>query len=979
MQRLLLSVSLLLSVQDSAAQQWTSGTVPYWRDVNQAVFTEANVLVAVGGRRVNDAIQGIYTSADFGNSFNVISDIPSTTWLRSVHFPSATVGYASGDGGKLLRTADAGVSWETLSSGIPVNLYGIMAPGPTVAYAVGGGGDDDRFILATADGGDSWQTVHQSAGAQLNDVHMTGLLEGVAVGAESTVLITVDGWQTPFAESLPVVTDLYAVTASPDGELFAVGGSEGFSAILRKQGPGSLWEAILYEEGDVLRDIRFLNADTAYATGGETLLISTDGGDTWNPISLPEPEYELELRTIAVAPGPVLFLMGLGGTYHRYSGTDLQPTVQTGAASVTGSGTVQFSGIVFTAGLPGMVSFQYGTDPDLSTFMETSGSPVQSALSVAVSQSVFGLPADQTYYYRCRLQLNSGSVLLGGIMAIEVTENPTVMQLFPASMVNPSGAVLNARVKQLPSPATVSFEVTMPGGAIVEVPGSPSYIDDSGQHDIEGMLSGLSPNTSYPFKLKVTFDDAPQFPMYQGELHVYTGANTIPNPDFEEWEQVEGEKPTEWFNIFMPVSRVTPGHESDNAVRLEITPTDRGAILQGLIGNDLLGFVGIPYSSRPDSVRGRLRYSVVEGDTAMILVGFKSQGQVIAFNVNRFTGASQGEGFELLSFPITYTSSDIPDEMIIAVIPSNMLNEEAPQLSGSWMEIDDIGFNAGHPPVPNGDFEQWTDFSYIRPVQWNFAEHDRMGVYEDPAYQTVGRSSVAQSGNYAVLMRNLAITPSIVLNGGLSTGFSDEDDNASFPINYRPHALNGHFQFHNQGIDTLGVECHLFKNGEVIGSASFQNMDSAAAYGVFTAIVSYMDEETIPDSAAIRFRMHITLGLEAQTSYAIVDNLRFDGFEGDIIVNRSEQINGTPFCAAVHPNPGSAYVNIRLTGFQGESAIVNIFDMVGRQVLPSLALNVSDTQGQMGIETSSLSPGIYIIYISGEFQRTGLRWVKASR
>lgn len=977
--KLVLSLLLVLLGAESFAQQWTSGIVPYWRDVNDAVFTESNVLVAVGGRRVNDAIEGIYRTPDFGNTFSPMADAPGTSWLRSVHFANSLVGYASGDEGKLLRTLDAGLSWEPLESGVTVNMYCIMAPTESMAFAVGGGGVDDRFILATADGGSEWETVHQSAGTQLNGIHMSSVTDGVAVGHGGTVLITTDGWQTPVPDASPTVADLYAVTASPDGALYAVGGLEGTSVIIRKENAGSAWEAVLDGAGDILKDVQFLNADTAYATGGQTLLMSADGGDTWMPITVPDPEFEIEfdLQTVAVAPGPILFLMGSGGQYFRYAASNLTPTVQTGDASVIGNGSLQFNGVVFSAGMPGVVSFLYGTDPTLATSTETVGTDVQTAMSIAVSEGVNGLQTDAEYFYRCKLQLNSGAVYLGNIHSVELPHNPMVLELFPASMVNSASAVLNARVKMLPSSATVSFEVTMPGGEIVEIPASPSYIEDGGLYDVEGMLTGLAPNTSYPYSLKVVLDDLPLFPVYQGELHVYTGSNTIPNPDFEEWELVEGEKPDVWMNIFGPVSRVSPGHESPTAVRMEATPSARGAILQGFIGEDVLAFTGIPYMSRPDSVFGYFRYAVMEGDTAFLVLGFKSSEEVISMEFFPITGSSEGAGFQRMAFPIEYSSEAIPDEMFLALTSCNVVNRDIPEISGSWIEADNIGFGDQHPPVANGDFEAWSDYSYQRPTGWAYAEHSYMGVYNDPDQQVVSQTDDSQNGEQALHIQNVVLAPFLVMNGRMSTGQNDEDDSPSFPVGHRPHALNGQFKFIPATMDTLVIECRLYEAGQLVGTGAFQYSDSVTDYGVFTAIIAYDQEDVEPDSANIMVGIRLNPDFpDGVQTYAIVDNFRFDGFEGDILVSTADLTDSSPFHATIYPNPGSTALTVHLEAFSDEYVQIDLVDMQGRQVVSTTFLQVSDHKGRIDIDTASLPAGLYLVRITGSKQMVAMRWVK---
>src|SRR3974390_3388132 len=79
-------------------------------------------------------------------------------WLSSVAFVSPQAGWAVGEGGTILHTADGGQSWQAQSSGTKQWLGSVGFVSPQAGWAVGDGGT----ILHTADGGQSWQ--QQSSG-----------------------------------------------------------------------------------------------------------------------------------------------------------------------------------------------------------------------------------------------------------------------------------------------------------------------------------------------------------------------------------------------------------------------------------------------------------------------------------------------------------------------------------------------------------------------------------------------------------------------------------------------------------------------------------------------------------------------------------------------------------------------------------------------------------------------------------------------
>jgi len=72
-------------------------------------------------------------------------------------------------------------------------------------------------------------------------------------------------------------------------------------------------------------------------------------------------------------------------------------------------------------------------------------------------------------------------------------------------------------------------------------------------------------------------------------------------------------------------------------------------------------------------------------------------------------------------------------------------------------------------------------------------------------------------------------------------------------------------------------------------------------------------------------------------------------------------------------------MDIHMNGFRGTKATVDIFDIYGKRMLPSLTMTVYERHGRLNVDTSSLPSGMYIIHIADEYQKASSRWVKASR
>jgi hypothetical protein len=116
----------------------------------------------------------------------------------AVQFTDINIGYAAcrvWDGrGAIAKTTDGGSSWTTTFFTYP--LYGISFPisgASLIGYVVGDMGN----IIKTGDAGISWQAQVSGTAQSLNDVAFLDLDYGFAVGNGGTILRTVSGGEPP--------------------------------------------------------------------------------------------------------------------------------------------------------------------------------------------------------------------------------------------------------------------------------------------------------------------------------------------------------------------------------------------------------------------------------------------------------------------------------------------------------------------------------------------------------------------------------------------------------------------------------------------------------------------------------------------------------------------------------------------------------------------------------------------------------------
>jgi len=114
--------------------------------------------------------------------------------LFAVAFPSETLGFVAGYGGSVLRTKDAGETWEASYIGRNELIRRISFVDENTGWAVGHRGS----IFFTEDGGDSWIVQKEIAGIYLRDVSFVDRNNGWVVGHEANIWNTKDGgksWQ----------------------------------------------------------------------------------------------------------------------------------------------------------------------------------------------------------------------------------------------------------------------------------------------------------------------------------------------------------------------------------------------------------------------------------------------------------------------------------------------------------------------------------------------------------------------------------------------------------------------------------------------------------------------------------------------------------------------------------------------------------------------------------------------------------------
>ncbi|MNM82973.1 Ycf48-like protein [compost metagenome] len=219
-------------------------------------------LVAVGQR-------GHILYSDDGGKLWKQAEVPVSSDLTAVFFPTPSEGWAVGHDGVVLHSSDAGQSWEKQLDGRQIGQLML-----------------DRYA-----GVEHWQDEAQrlakeGADKPFLDVWFANEREGFVVGAFNLILRTVDGgrhWQ-PWIDRVDNPSGFHLTAMASDGEHLFLAGEQGL--LLRMNAAGERFEALQSPyQGSYFGVYAEPGVVLAYGLRGNVFR-STDGGANWAQIAI---------------------------------------------------------------------------------------------------------------------------------------------------------------------------------------------------------------------------------------------------------------------------------------------------------------------------------------------------------------------------------------------------------------------------------------------------------------------------------------------------------------------------------------------------------------------------------------------------------------------------------------------------------------------------------------------------------------------
>ncbi|CAN5846683.1 hypothetical protein BH18ACI4_BH18ACI4_03460 [soil metagenome] len=274
---------LATAVATLAQQGWIASKIsPATGDLNTVFFLDSK-RGWVGGD------EGFLGRTDDGGRTWVRQSVGTTDAINDIYFRDKEDGFLIA-GNTIFVTRDNGTRWSESRRFLPsefdgatVELYSVRFSSKKKGWVVGSVSKEDRVIdsilVYTDNEGETWQSQRAPTRSELIHIDFDNDRRGWIVGAEGTILNTVDGGQTRNRQTSGTTAALYHTEFRSDKRGWAVGER---GTILRTIDGGLTWMPVTAGIRSTLLSVEFVSDDEGWAVGrAGTILRSEDAGVTW--------------------------------------------------------------------------------------------------------------------------------------------------------------------------------------------------------------------------------------------------------------------------------------------------------------------------------------------------------------------------------------------------------------------------------------------------------------------------------------------------------------------------------------------------------------------------------------------------------------------------------------------------------------------------------------------------------------------------
>jgi len=265
----LAAATVAFAQSDGTVAAWSAKPAHAWAAPTHMMLMDAT---RAGGRIVAVGEHGaIVISDDEGKSWRQARAVPVSATLSAVAFADARHGWAVGQWGVILATADGGETWEKqrMDTSVDQPLFSVIFTGPQDGIAVGLW----SLVLATHDGGKTWTRTKLpkppgggKADRNLYHIFSDGKSALFIVSEQGLVLKSTDSGATWSYQATGSKGTLWTGVALPDGRV-VVGGLLG--SLYQSSDGGATWAALNAGTKSSITDL--------VATGNGLMGVGLDG------------------------------------------------------------------------------------------------------------------------------------------------------------------------------------------------------------------------------------------------------------------------------------------------------------------------------------------------------------------------------------------------------------------------------------------------------------------------------------------------------------------------------------------------------------------------------------------------------------------------------------------------------------------------------------------------------------------------------
>jgi photosystem II stability/assembly factor-like uncharacterized protein len=276
-------------------------------------FPDANTGYIVSQYDVSAGLRygQVLKTTDAGETWQITAD-GDFGRLTSVYFTDVNTGHMVCGYGKIYKTTDGGYLWDTLANSYNSFLNEIVFVNPNTGFITGQG--TSGLILKTSDAGMSWNNVYESL-YSVRGIHFVDENTGYAILSNS-VLKTVNGgtdWTETPLDNEGILLDVFFVNQN-------IGYVCGFMGdFFKTTDGGQTWIDFSGQFMNSLMNMFFIDEYTGYMSGdGGTFFQTNNGGMNWTnlgPTRLATSSlwFTDDLTGFAVGPAGFIFKTSNGG------------------------------------------------------------------------------------------------------------------------------------------------------------------------------------------------------------------------------------------------------------------------------------------------------------------------------------------------------------------------------------------------------------------------------------------------------------------------------------------------------------------------------------------------------------------------------------------------------------------------------------------------------------------------------------------